>query len=182
MYFYIKILVQLGINIAESVFSAGKHCLCLCWMYNRDGLIDVHVQWFPVGPSLWSWGAVRNSGLLLLAPHRCYIYIFIYKALGLWNRHQLTPHKRQRWLRPSHSELHQGFAAATSLLWPSHKSADSIAVHCPPLSSSQADEATFPSSPSASHYSSTVIVTAISAVLWWHLRLLSQFFFNYRNA
>lgn len=118
---------------------------------------------FPRGSLALAGGAARNSGLLLLVPH---IYIYIYKALGLWNHHQLSPHKRQCWLRPSHSKVHQDLASATSLLWPSHKSADSTAVYCPPLGSSQADKATYPlSSLSASHYSSIVIVTVISTVI-----------------
>lgn len=143
VYFYIKILIELGIKGAESVVSASKQ-----WV-----MLNVKLGWldrctcavFPCGSLSLAGGAARYSGLLLLASHRCIFFLnsFSNKALGLWKLSPaFTLQAAALAQGPPNSELHQGFAAATSLPWPSHKSADFIAVNYPSLSSSQADEAT----------------------------------------
>lgn len=112
-----------------------------------DAECEVRTGWsmYMCSVSLWVRPQVAgNSGLLLQAPRACFKNKN--KVLGLWNDHQPSPRQRQRSLGPSHSKLHQDFAAAaadaTSLPWPSHKSVEAIAVRCPPRFSSPADAAT----------------------------------------
>lgn len=103
------------------------------------------------GWSMYMWGVSlwvhpRVTGLLLLAPRACFKNII--KFWGSETITSLHPASDSARSGPPHSKLHQDFAAAdadadaTSLLWPSHKSEEAIAVRCPPRCSSPADTAT----------------------------------------
>lgn len=99
-------------------------------MWNHVELCDV--LYLPLGPSLWPEELQQIPGYCFRPPHEC---VYVCFKIKLWGSETITSFQPTR---DSASQFHQdsAAAAATSLLWPSHKSADSAGQgHTSPVSS-----------------------------------------------